>query len=82
MGFCRAEVKLLGPVQLYVIPVPDEVPVSVAMLSLQVRRLLLLAVVVRPVLFRITLAVSAELQPVERLVTVRVYTPAAPTVGF
>jgi hypothetical protein len=82
-GFCAVEVKLFGPVQLYVTPGVEEEPESVTgVLALQETDPLALALAPGPVVFRATNAVSVPEQPVDGLNTVNVYVPAAVTTGF
>lgn len=81
-GFCEVDVKLLGPVQLYVTPEVLELPESVTEVAVQLNGPLLEAVAPGAVVFAFTVAVAVEIHPLEGLVTVSVYVPAVLTEGF
>jgi hypothetical protein len=70
-GFCKADEKLFGPIQLYETPEVDELPVSDKEFVVQVS-VPPAAVAPGPVIFCATVTVLVELQPFEGSVTVSV----------
>ena len=75
-------VKLLGPAQLNVVPVVEEVPVSVTLVVAQVREPDTEAVTpAGAVIFCVMAAEAVDVHPLLGLVTVRLYVPGAVTVA-
>jgi hypothetical protein len=81
-GFCKVDVKLPGPVQLYVTPDVEELPERETAGLPHPRVSLTIAAAPGVIVSLATMAVAVEIQPLAGSVTVSEYVPAVLTVGF